>query len=207
MAIAEALVTTAADLAAPSGVSFPQIYTNSAADQETWNALIPGLAEQMAQGRFIMALIYPRETGTTVWDAKQKNFTFRPERDSLIAAYSLSPSVGRPYPPAKCSKHYVLNKIAELNGGAIDRGSERMFQVFQSSHKMHLNGLKAMLTVQSADEVAKAITVPEKYGWRGGALDGPWMADKRSTVIWSRGEPIVNQPSARLMGTRKSMKK
>ena len=97
MPVQEALVLSLADLATPSGVSFQPPCKTREEDAAAWQQVLPGLTAQWNQGREIMALIQTRNTRQ--WSASARNYVYKPSEDYLIAAYSVAPSLGRPYTP------------------------------------------------------------------------------------------------------------
>lgn len=177
MPVQEALVLSLADLATPSGVSFQPPCKTREEDAAAWQQVLPGLTAQWNQGREIMALIQTRNTRQ--WSASARNYVYKPSEDYLIAAYSVAPSLGRPYTPGLCARHWVQNAAAAQTNGDADRGTIDMFLVFQCSPagcKLSFTGVTRLMKfhqkngaseVQAASTAIDAITDTAKFGWKG----------------------------------------
>lgn len=182
MPIQEALVRSVPDLERPSGVLFDPPCATRDSDLKSWKFMIPMLAQEWRDGREIMVLVQCRNTRD--WDSNRKNFAFNPSEDYLIAAYSVAPSLGKPYRPCLCSEAWLDEK---MNGTST--GTNDMYQVFQCSPRgcnLSVVGATRLFnfhmengnTSVEASSLTKGSFLARKYGWQGGAFPPRWMSAK-----------------------------
>jgi hypothetical protein len=200
--IQEALVWQRAPLSRPGGVLFDPACTTREADLKLWDDMIPMMEVELSSGRFIMVLIQTRNT--RLWNAKRHEYDFKPADDYIVASYSLSPDIGRPYIPGTVAQAW-LNRVLTLQSGRTSGIDANIIHMFQCSDKgcnlsvvgqtklinFHMKGGK---TVSDATSAAQdAICNGLKFGWRGGVFPGIGLASA-APVMRSRSGAVSGPP-------------
>jgi hypothetical protein len=202
MGIQEALVWSKAPLSRPAGVLFDPPCTTSALDLKNWDDMIPAMERELASGRFIMVLVQTRNT--RLWNARKHEYDFKPEEDYIVASYSVSADIGRPYKPGTVAQTW-LNRVLTLESGRTRRLNADIIHMFQCSDKgcnltvlgqarlinFHMKGGKS---ISEATSVAQdAICNGLKLGWRGGMFPGIGLASA-APPLRSRSNAVTGLP-------------
>lgn len=218
MPIQEILIHDPSQLAAPAGIEpFSAPCSTKQEDIEAWNALIPTLTKEMEDnGRNIMVLFQTRNNRS--WSDQLKNYQLvtGDQGDYMIAAYSLSNTVGINYRPGTVVSFWFDNNYAENAGtdkfGSVSSGLQRssptkssdIVQLFRCSEKgvnlsskgslsvinFHMN--QGQILPQAYITTRNTFT---KYGWIGGNFSRPqsskWVSAK------PQGKWVSAQPGGR----------
>lgn len=107
----ELLVWDVGQLPRPAGVLFDPPCKTRNEDIKAWSGLLPAMASQMDDGRYIMVVVQCRNTRN--WDAGSKQFKFIPKDDYVVASYSVAARLGTPYEPAYVSLRWVDKAFAK----------------------------------------------------------------------------------------------
>ena len=218
MPIQEILIHDPSQLAAPAGIEpFSAPCSTKQEDIEAWTALIPTLTKEMEEnGRNIMVLFQTRNNRS--WSDELKNYQLvtGDQGDYMIAAYSLSNTVGINYRPGTVISFWFDNNYAEHAGtdkfGSVSSGLQRssptkstdIVQLFRCSEKgvnlsskgslsvinFHMN--QGQILPQAYITTRNTFT---KYGWIGGNFSRPqsskWVSAK------PQGKWVSAQPGGR----------
>ncbi len=181
MPIQEILVHQAADLAAPQGVSFGPPCATKDQDIASWTALVPAMTQELANGRYIMVLVQTRNTRT--WSDMRKQYVFKPDEDYIVASYSVSQDIGRPYSPSTVAFRWLDKLKADSESRTMGMTSD-MTHMFQCSPKgcnltnvglmklIKFNMSSGKSAVEALSLAKNAIGDMQKFGWRGGTFTG-----------------------------------
>lgn len=181
MPIQEALVWKPEQLAAPDGVSFEPPCKTKDQDIKIWNDTVPHMAAELGKGRYIMVLVQTRNTRT--WSPSYKRYLFNPPEDYIIAAYSVSSSLGKPYQAGTVAYRWLdqVKATSDQRTMGLDADMIHIFQCSSQGCNLSTVGLMKLITFKTkagaghaeAMSFAKdAIGNREKFGWRGGAFPG-----------------------------------
>lgn len=181
MPIQEIVVHQAADLAAPQGVSFGPPCTTKDEDIAAWAAIGPAMTQELANGRYIIVLVQTRSTRP--WSHNQSQYIFKPSEDYIVASYSVSQEIGRPYSPSIVTFRW-LDKLKADSDKRTMRLDGDMIHMFQCSPKgcnltsvglltlTKMNMKSGKPEVEALSFAKNAIGDAQKFGWRGGSFPG-----------------------------------
>lgn len=196
MPLHEILVWNKSQLARPAGVLFDPPVKSRLEDEQAWKLMMPDMGQQISSGRFIIVLVQAR--GTRIWNSMDDQYTFKPAEDYVVAAYSVSGDIGNPYTPGTIARVW-LNRQLDLQSGTTRGLTSSYTHMFQASSKgcefSTLTQLKLIkFNLASGAKHAEAVISAQnamseglKYGWRGGAFPGLWVAAEISAPVLSRG--------------------
>ncbi len=209
--VQEALITTAAGLAEPCGVSFRtpgDKYGTKESDTRTWAAAVATAADRISRGWMVMVLIQTRTVRS--WNAQLMQFNFMPAEDYLIAGWLVSPSLGSPYRPGTVMEKWFAAVDARLGSEGETPKVFSFWNAAPASCTLSTRGPIHMITSQVANSgktEVEAISIAKnqfvnsaKYGWQGGNFPksrwiGAAPASVRGTVaLGTQGAPTYQAP-------------
>lgn len=218
MPIQEVLIHKPSDLAAPGGSEpFGAPCTTKDEDIAAWNALIPDMTKEMEEnGRNIMVLYQTRNTRP--WNGTTKNYEIQSgvTGDYLVAAYSVSNTVGVNYRPGTIVSFWFDNNYAEHAGtdhfGSVSSALQcssptsstdivRLFRCSEKGVNLSAKGSLSLVNfhMKNGQILPQAYITTRntftQYGWLGGNFSRPtsskWVSARPS------GQWLSAQPSGR----------